>query len=505
MLRFSLLSLVAAWVLGSANVTLAQCVESPADTVTCASDDTDGFREKDRDDIAITVNSGVLVTNGDEAVRTDDDLTLVNSGTIRSTGNDGVQADNDAVITNNGTIESTAADGDDGIQVGNDATIDNTGTVIGTKDGINAENGVTITNESGALIEGGDEGIQGEEGLTVTNRGTIRSGDKGIDTEGFDNLTVTNEGLIESDDKGIRAGADDDGNGGNGFQLDNSGTIDARDEGVEAGDGAVITNSGTIESADDDAVQVGENADITITETGAVRSDGGDGIDVDSGTIENDGEIVTSAAGEAGIDVDQGDSQLEVINRGVIEGEFGILVENGLTDPDEDPENVQTQIVRNSGRITGTGGTALSLWAGNDTVELFDGSVIEGAADFGSGDDLLSFFGADLFFDDLFDGGEDTDHVDFGDLLFADLDRLGFDGSAFDLSYDDGEFRWQLGLANWESFSFADREFASAREFAAASFGQVPAPGMPALLVAGVLALLGSRHARRPRPERVAA
>lgn len=473
----------------------AECIEDPAETVICAADDSDGFDDDSRDDMHITVNAGVTVSNEGEAIRVDDDLTLVNNGVITSSGDDGVQADNDANITNNGSIFSTA-DEDDGIQVGSDAVIVNNGAIASTKDGVNAEEGLQLTNALGATIAGDDDGVQAEDDATVVNHGTITSGDKGIDTEGFDNLEVTNTGLIDAADKGIRAGADDDGEGGSGFVLNNSGTITAGDEAIETGDGAQISNAGTIESEGDDAIQLGEDAIIVNAESGQILSAGGDGIDVDSGQIINEGVIRSTAEGEAGIDVDEGDSELAIINTGEISGEYGILVENGLTDPVLDPANTQSQNISNYGLIEGTGGIALSLWEGDDTLSLFDGATIVGDAYFGGDNDRLNLLGSDLgLVANLFDGGEGLDTVDFGLNLFSNVQSLFWDGSAFDLTYAVDDVSWDLRLSNWEQFYFNDVSFDSVDAFRAVAT-YVPLPSTVGLLALGALVLAPRRRRR---------
>ncbi len=364
------------------------------------------------------------------------------------------------------------------------------------KDALKIEgDGNTVNNDG--LIAGGDEGIVGGNTLTVNNTGDITADDKGIDTEGFDSLTVINTGTIVAEDKAIRAG-DDGGVGGDFLVLENlAGALisSATDEGVESGNFADIYNEGIIE-AGEDAVQVGEDANII--NYGEINSFGvdGDGIDVDSGYIENGGVISTVSATGAGIDVDAAAGDLVVYNLGDIVGNYGILVEDGSGGD----ANTVSQTIINEGIIEGFGGTALSLAAGADVLEMYQGSALIGAADFGTGEDLL-YFGLD-FFDDaigafaggaLIDGGDDFDTVLFEDVASTDITGASLIGDVLSLTLFDGPLEAVLTLTSWENFSFTDGDF---------GLGDIVTPAavpLPAgiLLLGGALGAMGATRRRR--------
>ncbi len=364
------------------------------------------------------------------------------------------------------------------------------------KDALKIEGDGNEVNNDG-LISGGDEAIVAGNGLTVNNTGQILAEDKGIDVEGFDDLTVINSGSIVADHKAIRAG-DDGGVGGNNLVVENGvgGLIRSdTNEGIESGDNAYVLNEGTIE-AFEDGIQVGEDA--LIENFGDIVSfgDDGDGIDIDSGTIDNYGLISSAAPTGAGIDVDAADGDLVVTNTGTISGGYGILVEDGT----HDDANLQSQTIINEGLIEGTAGTALFLAAGEDVLEMYQGSALIGAADFGSGDDLL-YFGLD-YFDDaigafaggaLIDGGDDFDTVFFEDVASTDITGASLSGDILSLTLFDGPLEALLTLTSWENFSFSDGDFALDDIVTPAA---VPLPA-GVLLLGGALGALGVARRRR--------
>lgn len=433
----------------SGHVAHAACEpEAPADgaEVTCTDIDTDGFVFEDLDDINLSVVTNAIVQNSGVAIAVDDGLTLDNLGTIESTDDHAVEVDKDLVLTNSGNIVASSSDGKDAIKAADDAVIDNGGLISATDDA--------------------------------------------IDTEGFDNVSITNVGRIEAGDKGLVVGPDDDDLGGAGLTLLNTvtGEIDTVDEAVETGDDADITNAGFIQSLEDDAIQLGQDGLIENAATGQILSEGGDGIDIDSGEIINHGVIATTAAEEAGIDVDEGtDGSVIVTNTGTISGSTGVL---------SDPENTESQQITNSGSVIGFDGLAFDLGQGADLVTLLDGSMIDGGAMFGSGLDRLEILGFDL---DLsaagpFDGGDDTD-VFALDLSTSSLTALLFDDATgmLDLSFDGGFGSTRISLMNFESFVFSDATYALDE---LVELQPVPLPAAGLMLLVG---LAGFGAVRRPQ------
>lgn len=258
---------------------------------------------------------------------------------------------------------------DDGLD---DATLTvQTGAVItGADQAFEFDDDNNFTN-FGTLTGQNDHGMQGDNGNTVINHGTITA-------LGGDGVNIDNDGVVEN--YGTIRGMDD------GVQLEDNATvinhatgeIYADDEGVNINnDDATLTNAGLIE-AGDDAVNAARNA--TITNSGIIRSIGGDqdGIDLDSGTIVNSGTILAVGTQDA-IDFDPSSDASTITNNGLIEGHIGI---------NTDPADTGAQTVFNSGTITGRGGLAMDLGAGEDSLEIA-GGTINGAVELGAGTDSL--------------------------------------------------------------------------------------------------------------------
>lgn len=452
----------------------AQCVQI-GPSVTCAADDPDGFASAD-DGLDITVDPGIRVENpaGDAFDLDDtDDQTLRNSGEI--------------------VAAERGVDVDDGSNL----TVDNEGLIDAVEDAIRAGDGATVTNTFFGLVSSGDRGIDSGDALTVLNDGLVDSENDAIRGEDGARVTNTVDGaLLSTDQEGVDA--DDD------LTLINDGVIDAGDEGVQANLRSTILNgaSGLI-LATDDAIQI--QGDTDIVNEGTIESIEEDGIDADSGTIVNasTGVIESFGAGAAGIDVDAlpaGDVpqlatlDLLITNEGVIRGETGILV---------DPANTQAQIVRNSGQIFGTGGTAMDLGPGADLVEIIGAGLTEGETLFGEGDDtlLVSAAGSGRLGGPtgFFDGGDEDaeDLLDFragfalSDVfLFSDLPMPG----NFRIGVDNGTQRFTVFYTGFETFAFDDGRVGSGDLGALGATVPVPA-GLP--LALGGLAALALAARRR--------
>ena len=385
---------------------------------------------------------------------------LVESGATVSASSDAMKLGGDNVaIDNRGTIESTA---NDGIDAGGEGlTVTNAGAIRGAKDGIHAEDFVSIANTG--TIDAADDGIQAGNG-------------PGSAVVGIENAAG---GRITADDKAITAG--------DGVWLVNAGQIVAGSEGFEAGNDARVTNSGAITAAED-GIQVGSGA--RILNQGVILSLGpdGDGIDIDDGDIVNDAGASIVVKGSAGIDYDAGGAST-VENAGLIEGVEGIMVETGLDasgNPNGETANVAAQTITNSGTIRGTGGTALLLGLGADALELLDGAIIDGLSDFGGDDDRLAFvslsYGIDGFAS-LFDGGAGTDTASFA-FDISHLASAALSGEILTLAFDGGVGGFDLALKSFEDFVFDGTRYTLADLVPA-----VPLPAGAVLLGSALVAL----------------
>ena len=403
----------------------AQCVQVGS-TVTCAADDADGFASTD-DDLDITVNPGVTVSNDDDAFELDDadNTTVVNNGTITSTGARGIDTDDGTTVTDNGAIN-------------------------GDNDAVRGDNNLTVTNAPGATI------------------------------------TSANQ-------EGVDAGDGTDAN------ITNAGTITAGDEGIQAGLRATVVNSGTI-TAVDDAIQI--QGDATITNSGTLTSSEEDVIDIDTGIVTNSGTLISTGPGAAGIDVDEipvdevpVSNTLVVQNAGLIEGDFGILV---------DPASGVDVQVTSSGIIRGREGMALELGDADDGLTLVLDAIVDGTADFGDGDDTLDVSGVTSAVAGgptaFFDGGDEStaDTLILGGLtldditVFASVPSLGSDAFRIGfLNVDGGTTK--LFFEDFETFLIGGTAF-SADDIAAVAPVPLPAGVLLLLSALGVTGLVARRR-----------
>ncbi|MDH2328181.1 VPLPA-CTERM sorting domain-containing protein [Cereibacter sp. SYSU M97828] len=431
-----------------------------------------------------------------------------------------------AVVTCTGTAPGAFRDADDGLTLNiaaGAAMIDPT-----DRDAIRVRgSGVTVNVGLGATVQSlgadgvlesvnvddidGADGIDGGDDLTVRNLGTIIADNKGIDAEGRNGLTVRNEGRIETADKAIRNKEDDDGIGGAGGQVFNSGTILSWfDEGVELGNDARVENAvGAVIEASDDAIQTGERATIInaglihSVKRGAGDTDPQDAIDIDSGFILNEATGIILSDDDAAIDHDASTARTDIVNHGTIKGTYGILVETGeAVDPEtgEFPEaNTGSQVIANHGTITGTNGTAIKLGAGNDALYNYGGSILNGAADFGADDDAVHFLGgfAGLAAGGaLFDGGLGEDSAFFADYAFGDIASVSLAGSIYSMSLANEALEMSFNFRNWELFSFSDGVYDLAAIDALVEVAPVPLPAGMLLLGSAVFGLGALRRRR---------
>jgi hypothetical protein len=299
--------------------------------------------------ISLTNNAGALITSNGDTFQINKNtgtgtVTVTNAGTIRSVGtgaNNGQALDFDADTTTTGSITITnqatgiisSADAD-AIRPGNRSVVNNAGQIISSFTTANAPTGNdsgndgvqfgsntgTVNNLAGGSITAARHGITGDKGVTINNAGTITGADgSGINidtTVTADTTTISNHGTIT----GNAATADGDGiDVDRTVALDNFGTIRAAgiaqggniNEALAVGGGTINNFAGATIRSDQRAITVDDSnlgnafAATTINNHGTIRGDNGEAIKITStfaNTLLNDGTILGSVVMGAGDD-----------------------------------------------------------------------------------------------------------------------------------------------------------------------------------------------------------
>jgi len=301
--------------------------------------------------ISLTNNAGALITSNGDTFQINKNtgtgtVIATNAGTIQSVGlagafnTNGQALDFDADTTTTGTITinnlSTgvikAADAD-AIRPGNNSTVNNSGQIMASFSALTAANGNAsgndgiqfgsntgaVNNLAGGSITAARHGITGDKAVTVNNSGTIVGADGSginIDTTTNTATIVTNHGTIT----GNAVSADGDGiDIDRTIALDNFGTVRAAgiaqagniNEALAVGGGTINNFAGATIRSDQRAITADDSnlgnafAATTINNHGTIRGDNGEAIKITStfaNTLLNDGTILGSVVMGAGDD-----------------------------------------------------------------------------------------------------------------------------------------------------------------------------------------------------------
>ena len=339
-------------------------------------------------------------------------VSLSNAGTIQSFGAGAGQAVNFNKIlsgansvTNSGSI---LANGSDAVRTGVNGIVLNSGKIMSTQvglsggtDGIDAQNntGAQITNNSGGLIEGGRHGITGGAAnstvaftTSVTNNlGGVIQGDNGsgINLDGFNanqTAVIVNHGTITGNGvNGDGDGIDVDGvvnitNTGMVKSLNSfSSTTPAQSEGITVGGGTII-NSGTIEG---DVAAGNSNAVGRGITLAGIDSSGAPAAIYANSVVTNQNGGIIKGQSDSGIAVDGPASGFTV----TINNNAGARIIGGGTVNAAIRTAGDNDTISNAGIIDGSSsGKAIDMGGGNNTLNIIGGSAsIIGSINGGSG------------------------------------------------------------------------------------------------------------------------
>ncbi|WP_210277557.1 autotransporter domain-containing protein [Microvirga lupini] len=334
----------------------------------CSGTTTDHYWARENTPSSVEVQTGTTMNTSEAAIRVEGNstVTIADGATVTVTGGNANQAynaiyaeDDGSTITNNGSI-STHQNSVDGLEAtGSRNILTNTGRVS------------TLGASSEAIIARGDSNILRNSGTLETSGSSAR----GMIAEGNNN-TFVNTGVIRTT-----------GAGGEGIRADGGGT-------TRPAENAMIANSGTIETSGftaDGIRVIGNNG--TITNDGTITASGlegrgikieGDGNDVvNRGTVQglgNDGEglYVISNAGQTNTIVNHADGRIIGRDDVGLRGRFGSeMIENfGL---------IRTEV---------SGGAAIDLGAGDDSLLIGASSDIRGTVRAGTGTDTFKLGGS---------------------------------------------------------------------------------------------------------------
>jgi len=336
------------------------------------------------------INTGTINAVSFGILSTADNVTIINENTISAGSPIHSEGDNNTII-NNGAI-----DGFRGIlSSGHNSSITNNGSIDSDQYTIHVIDDVSYTYGGTGISIVGYNNID-----IVTNNGSIDAEDTGIYSYG-ENIDIINNGQIYADEIGIEIDGDNQtviNNGtikgyygisseGDNHTIINNGEIIGEIYGfLLLGDNLNITNNDTIISGDDGIYPVGENniivnngvvnaADIGVhlrgtshqfTNNGNIAANEGIYLTGNNHTVDNHGEIIAS---NNGIEIFP-DSLINDIGKNIIINNRGVIsAENNA--------------------ILGTDG--------DTTVNLLEGSQIQGTIDLGNdgGDnDTVNIYGS---------------------------------------------------------------------------------------------------------------
>jgi hypothetical protein len=367
----------------------------------------------------ITLNNAGLISAGGRAI---DFQTLVANGA-------------NATINNllGGTILQTTTD-TDVIRPGQDTVINNRGTITtapgfaGGGDLIDYQDktGGVVNNYATGIMEASRHAVTGDSPVAVYNEGTMigRNGSAvNIDNGGTEaeKVFIRNHGTMEGRSAEL---ADSDGdaidvdglaqvlNYGRIAGLGAEGYHDGEpnvSEGIAMGGGTIVNNAGGEIYGYGRAIQVDNSSNANALGTSTI---------VNSGLIQGDGRGPEGVAAEDAARFDlRGNEAINLV------GNYEDFVGNNSTGRIVGGISMggARDTLNNSGAIVATGGSAVDMGAGNDQVNLYVGSTVEGTILLGEGDDVANSTSAGAY---VIDGGAGNDSIAMSNSILGGDDFL---------------------------------------------------------------------------------
>ena len=376
----------------------------------------------------ITINSTGNVTASDNGldafVSGNGDIIITSTGNIMSDtfGIYGeVESSGDVTISSMGNVTTAGGIGIFGlVDSGNgNVTTTNIGNITtmgccssGIAGVVGLGDGNVMTTSTGNISTMGDDAegifsyVYGNGNITTTSTGNISTagnGAQGIYGYVYGNGNVTTNSIGNITTTGTVGGTDGIlgsvyGNGN--VTTTSTGNISTASNGAQGiygyvyGNGNVTTNSiGNISTTGDGAHgilgYVYGNGNVAINSAGNISTMGLFSPEGILGAVQGDGNVTINSNGNvtsanaAGIQANaDGTGSINIQTAGMVSGTTGIevLIRDMMA----------ASTITNSGAITGTGGTAIDFRGdGNDVLNLLPGSVINGAIDFGNGNDNM--------------------------------------------------------------------------------------------------------------------
>jgi uncharacterized protein YhjY with autotransporter beta-barrel domain len=219
--------------------------------------------------------------------------------------------------------------------------------------------------------------------------------------------------------------------------------------GIDLGDGnAIVENTGVIHvkaSAKADtaasayAGQAAAQADSS-SEARGIRTGTGDDLIRNTGLIDVESEVVTTISGGSATEIatatgiDAGDGNNKITNEGLINVTASVNQANGNAEARGITAGEGDDTIINSGQIISSTftngarelGIGIATGAGNDTVALDQGTLVEGSINLGEGNDTLALTGSPVV------SGEVTGESGTDALIFDGAGSIGFGVSDFE-------------------------------------------------------------------------